>query len=683
MKQYHWYQIKTNGDGEVTGVYRLPTDNDAGTLPTAKLSRYDDYAEDYKASDKTNNIGEIAYTVQNGASTVLYWNREFINSQLSMNGRTLYVATNDQTGFIVSNNVKWVVQQWDSNAKETYIDEGTTATGLENMIDEINRRYGATKENGKTYQYQVSAVIENGIASSVVIYDPNNDYNRPGAGDVTTPVAITVTKGEGVKNVVLSANTIKKGETVTINTIDLEAGYKNAKVEVIGAKYDETTKTISEPTGAVTVKVTATNGKIALNIKLDEADVAAGIKITEARVLTAEDIDASGKYNGNTAAAGDLWITFNVPSNVTAATASKALSGLKNGMDVSATSESAPATQHARFLETNIGVLDLTAELTLEKLTTTINHDVQVKNEVDGLGFTGTATLSETTGAALNLKITKGLPAYATKVDVYFTVEGLSDDTTLASTTDAATGNQVMAAQACASGALTANMALSAAAKADADAGKVVITIKKIVVAEQTAKVEGATSATVTVTTGTAFGLPELTATSVNTTVVKSADAVVTISGVTTDDAADYPVSNRVMALTAGKTADESTTEKHYTSDGSAQVVITVTPVIKELNKGALFVDKSATLTGIAATADVKVKDGANEEAITLTLTKGAAFDADKVVKMTIIKGADGETYTSETTTAATTVNLTIDKGALTGITGEEIWVIVEIADAP
>ena len=111
--------------------------------------------------------------------------------------------------------------------------------------------------------------------------------------------------------------------------------------------------------------------------------------------------------------------------------------------------------------------------------------------------------------------------------------------------------------------------------------------------------------------------------------------------------------------------------------------MITITPVIKELNKGALFVDKSATLNGIAATADVKVKDGANEEAITLTLTKSAAFDADKVVKMTIIKGADGETYTSETTTAATAVNLTIDKGALTGITGEEIWVIVEIADAP
>ena len=29
MKQYHWYQIKTNGDGEVTGVYRLSVSPDA------------------------------------------------------------------------------------------------------------------------------------------------------------------------------------------------------------------------------------------------------------------------------------------------------------------------------------------------------------------------------------------------------------------------------------------------------------------------------------------------------------------------------------------------------------------------------------------------------------------------------------------------------------------------------
>jgi len=683
MKQYHWYQIKTNGDGEVTGVYRLPTDNDAGTLPTAKLSRYDDYAEDYKASDKTNNIGEIAYTVQNGASTVLYWNRAFIDSQLRMNGRTLYVATDDQTGFIVSNNVKWVVQQWDSNAKETYIDEGTTATGLENMIDEINRRYGATKENGKTYTYQVSAVIENGIASSVVIYDPNNDYNRPGT-DVTTPVAITVTRGEGVKNVVLSANTIKKGETVTINTIDLEAGYKNAKVEVIGAKYDETTKTISEPTGAVTVKVTATNGKIALNIKLDEADVAAGIKITEARVLTAEDI-AVDPYKTAGAAAGNIWITFNVPSNVTAATNGKALSGLKNGMSVSVNSEATPATQYAMYKAANAAKLDLTAELTLAKLTTAVKHEVEVKSDVAGLTFTTiTPDVAEGTTGNLKLNITKGLPAYATEVDVYYTVEGVTDDTTLKGTADAATGFQLMAAQGCASGALTTEMTLSDDAKAKAEAGNVVITIKKIVVHKQAAKVEGATPATIDVVTGTAFNLPQLTVTlgaQVNT-----ADAIVTINGVATDDATNFPTSNRKMTLTSGKTTADS--GNHYTSDGSAQVVITVTPVISELKQAGTFValDGTTTVDSITLGGAVAVKDGTNDAEITLTLAKFAFFGNKKVVAVEVFKGADRATFKSEATAATgdvTSAVVKIPKGALTGITGDAISVVVTIENAP
>ena len=550
------------------------------------------------------------------------------------------------------------------------------------MIDELNRRNKNLDGVIEKYNYQVSAIIEGGVASSVVIFYNENDYVRPGTDDQTKP--ITIDKGEGVKNVVLSANTIKKGETVTINTIDLEAGYKNAKVEVTNAKYDEATKTISEPTGAVTVKVTATNGKIALNIKLDEADVAAGIKVTEARVLTADDI-VDGKYNGNTAAAGDLWITFNVPSNVTAATNGKALSGLKNGMSVSATSDSTPTTQHARFLAANIGVLDLTAELTLEKLTTAITHDVEVKSDVAGLTFTTTTPdVAEGTPGNLKLKITKGLPAYATEVDVYYTVEGVTDDTTLKGTADTATGFQLMAAQGCASGALTTEMTLSDDAKAKAEAGNVVITIKKIVVHKQAAKVEGATASAITVTTGTAFGLPQLTVALGDK--VKTADAIVTIKGVATDDATDFPISNRKMALDAsGQTTADGGAE-HYTSDGSAQVVITVTPVIKTLDKTNLFavVDGTGTVTSVAAAADVSVKDDANDGTITLTITKTGNFVAGKIVKLEIVKGAEGaKIFESEKTTAADTTTITINKGELTNISGEIIYVDVEIVDAP
>ncbi|MDE6899237.1 MAG: hypothetical protein K2P16_08270, partial [Lawsonibacter sp.] len=680
MKQYHWYQIKTNGDGEVTGVYRLPTDNDAGTLPTAKLSRYDDYAEDYEASERTEGIGEIAYTVQNGASTVLYWNKDFINSQLRMNGRTLYVATNDQTGFIVSNNVKWVVQQWDSNAKETYIDEGTTATGLENMIDEINRRYGATKENGKTYQYQVSAVIENGIASSVVIYDPNNDYNRPGAGDVTTPVAITVTRGEGVKNVVLSANTIKKGETVTINTIDLEAGYKNAKVEVIGAKYDEATKTISEPTGAVTVKVTATKDESALKVVLDPESAAAkaGVTIAGTHVVTAaEDADASGAYKGK--GAGTLIVDLKLPSGVTiAASANAKLTWTENGMSEEKAAETVSAGATTVEVKPTSGTtFNSDVTYTLTGLLAKVEHTIKVKNNVKDMDLTFKAdkkTLDEA-GGTIDLTIASGLPAYATKVDVYFSITGVTADSTLASTKDAATGFEKLAAVTVTSGA-TGKMDIATAtnAKADPKASDVVITVEKIVVAEQNAKIEGATG-TLKVTTGTAFGLPALT-----TTVgaqVEATKAIVTISGVKTDDAAGFPTDNREMTLTSGATTADTAT--HYTSDGSAQVVITVTPVITSLKANSFEVGGS--LDTIAQANAIVIENGANKEAVTLTVTKAASgkWAANSVVTVKVVSGADELTLTSEKLAAESeTATVTIPVGALKGLTGGKILVIVE-----
>ncbi len=95
MAQYHWYQIKTNGDGEVTGVYRMPKDKIGDNakhnkLDVAKLTRLDDLALDYKVDyvkEQTGKTqGEIAYTIQNGANNILYWNKNYIESNLYMDG---------------------------------------------------------------------------------------------------------------------------------------------------------------------------------------------------------------------------------------------------------------------------------------------------------------------------------------------------------------------------------------------------------------------------------------------------------------------------------------------------------------------------------------------------------------------------------------------------------------------
>ena len=277
MAQYHWYQIKTNGDGEVTGVYRMPEDKIGDNakhnkLDVAKLTRLDDLALDYKVDyvkEQTGKTqGEIAYTIQNGANNILYWNKNYIESNLYMDGRTLYVATDDDYGFIVNSNVKWVVQQWDNNAKETYIDEGTTAAGLDNMIKELNRRNTDPDRGGKItpYNYQVSAIIESGIASSVVIFYNENDYNRPNGGGTTEGVEATVdltgvlsdAKVYDAKDVEIKGVAIRGGNRFTVKTGDV---LTVVDTDIANKKFEATA------TPAANAEIKKVNDDLKINVK--------------------------------------------------------------------------------------------------------------------------------------------------------------------------------------------------------------------------------------------------------------------------------------------------------------------------------------------------------------------------------------------------------------------------------
>ena len=277
MAQYHWYQIKTNGDGEVTGVYRMPEDKIGDNakhnkLDVAKLTRLDDLALDYKVDyveeEKDVTQGEIAYTIQNGANNILYWNRDYIESNLYMDGRTLYVATDDDYGFIVNSNVKWVVQQWDNNAKETYIDEGTTAAGLDNMIKELNRRNTNREGEIEHYHYQVSAIIESGIASSVVIFYNENDYNRPNGGGTTEGVEATVdltgvlsdAKVYDAKDVEIEGVAIRGGNRFTVKTGDV---ITVVDTDIANEKFE------AAATPAANAEIKKADGDLKINVKGD------------------------------------------------------------------------------------------------------------------------------------------------------------------------------------------------------------------------------------------------------------------------------------------------------------------------------------------------------------------------------------------------------------------------------
>ena len=260
MRQHHWYQVKTNSNGEVIGAYQLPIlqedgvtyEDDGSKLAPAKLDRFKDLALDYDNEDVPGNVmGEIAYTVQKGGkSTVLYHNRKYIKGYLRMSNRTLYVATDDQTGFIVDQNVSYVLQQWNSNKTDTFVEPGSGAKNLEGVIKELNDRYGVLGADGKwtgnTYTYQISAILENGVAKSVVIWDNNNDYVRPGD-----------TGSNSIGNISVASNETNKIDGLGKNTSMeiLASGSNTLKVEIIAPDWAKDANSAGDLTVNATLMV--------------------------------------------------------------------------------------------------------------------------------------------------------------------------------------------------------------------------------------------------------------------------------------------------------------------------------------------------------------------------------------------------------------------------------------------
>ena len=165
MKQYTWYQVKYNAAGEVIGV----TDaDDAGYYAKWDLNS-NEYVTDIKKVE----------TAINAEDTVLY-TQSFSNDVPSLKGSTLFVSTADREGFFVAEDAKVVLIQTNDLKQTTTYEVGVAA--LEDMIDDLN----AVKDsNPAVYKYTVSAILEDGAATSVIIYD---EIDATGNKGTNTPV---------------------------------------------------------------------------------------------------------------------------------------------------------------------------------------------------------------------------------------------------------------------------------------------------------------------------------------------------------------------------------------------------------------------------------------------------------------------------------------------------------------
>ena len=151
MVQHGWYQVSYDSNGNVIGAE-----------PASAALGANEYITDI---DGTPSLA----TAINAEDTVLY-TETFGNDVTGvpapyMIGSTLYVDTVNNTGFFVAEDVKAVLIQTNDNKGSTTYETGVD--NLEDMLEDLNE----VSANSDTYYYTVSAILEEGAATVVIIRD--------------------------------------------------------------------------------------------------------------------------------------------------------------------------------------------------------------------------------------------------------------------------------------------------------------------------------------------------------------------------------------------------------------------------------------------------------------------------------------------------------------------------------
>ena len=201
-----WYQVKYDAQGNVVEV---KTAASALTYGTERIVRFSDIQSAIDAKD-----------------TVLL-ERGAMDTKLTLKGSTLYDNTAATRGVVVADETNVVFIQKNNNKETTSYENGVKAveTALKNL-NEVSKN---------VYNYEFSAIIEDGIATTIVIRDLQDDgYVAPtpsGNTDLKVTVkngAITVT---GPKD---QADVTTDEMTSAIVDALSELGYKDVKVTVSG-----------------------------------------------------------------------------------------------------------------------------------------------------------------------------------------------------------------------------------------------------------------------------------------------------------------------------------------------------------------------------------------------------------------------------------------------------------------
>ncbi len=358
MVRGSWYEVKYYADGTVRRVTEIKVDATPGDNT---VNNYEFYAG--ATSGISGNypkfIGLIDYVEKasdDNDTVVLYQDLTAQTYVVSVKGSTLQVDTTISTGsrgFAVSPSAKTVLVQDSvtSSGKVTLMDDIYEYTGgsagLERAVRNLN-------DNAKFKGY-IGAVIENGVATSVVIYDKTETdintgidgsdidgvtvtLNDPSAGKVS--VSYTGTKptdDQAISAIVSEMN--KQGYTVTNTKYDnsVPAYVLSTTRKVGGMEVAQDFTWDGTKTQMITIKVDGTNKLVANGT-------------TFASLFTSPSATEFASLNGNMKATNDstalsagdeINTTLHVQVTVTSAvTATGATTGFASGATATATADS-------------------------------------------------------------------------------------------------------------------------------------------------------------------------------------------------------------------------------------------------------------------------------------------------------------------------------------------------------
>ena len=214
MKKGLWYQVKYDAKGNVIEV------DDAANAFKSEPNKYiTDFADIQKAVNKEDTV---LLEIVADAKT-----KTALEDKLSLKGSTLYDVTSTKSGVAVDDDTHIVFIQTNDNKTTTSYETGIKA--LETALKNLN------EVSKGVYNYEFSAYIEDGIATTVVIRDLEEVGYTDNGSTGNTDLKVTVKNGAiAVTGPKAPADVTTDEMTSAIVDALSDLGYKDVKVTVSG-----------------------------------------------------------------------------------------------------------------------------------------------------------------------------------------------------------------------------------------------------------------------------------------------------------------------------------------------------------------------------------------------------------------------------------------------------------------